>query len=179
MFYLGSQRLSLEDIKQHVFTLETHAISRNGYCQDMRGGVDRVEIYASYSNAVFDLVDSRKKLHENDFDLLDLIEAYKFRETSDLRDRLFAFTSVACNVPDDFVNYRLPLRDCLIHCAKKLMLGVNGLEKLRCVYAGAHTDASKERAFSFQQQSLRLPNMPRQDLPSWCPDWSEQFLVIH
>ncbi|KAK5167776.1 uncharacterized protein LTR77_007475 [Saxophila tyrrhenica] len=179
VFYLGDQQLSFEEHVRFVTALERHLIVTKSCCDSFEKGVDRTEYYAGYRYAVYDLAQRRHKLHKNDFDLLDLIDAYRFRRTSDARDKVFAFTSMACDVPDGLVNYRLPLRDCLIHCAKKLLLRPSGLETLRCVYAGAATDWAKYLGRSAQQSGSRMPMMRRQDLPSWCPDWSQEMIGIY
>ncbi len=179
VFYLGNRRLSLEDLRLFVVALEVRIISDKACCPSVRSGLDTAETYAGFRNAVFDLLRRREKIDEDNFDLLDLLDAYRFREASNLRDKVFAFTSVACKVPDGFVNYRLPLRDCLVHCAKKLILGTHGLQVLRCVYAGAETERSKELASKHMQQDLRMPMIRMPGLPSWCPDWSQRTSKIY
>lgn len=163
VFHVGHERFALKDLEAYCSSLYRHLFHPEACCgavfSDGPSGVMIAQhVFGIALRTLQKLFENRRMVSQNKQSLLlNLITENNDRAATNLRDKAYAYLGLACDIPTDFINYKLPLKEWIIYTCTRLIQHGMSLEPIR--YASA--------SGIYRDDSKRMDG-----LPSWCPDWT-------
>lgn len=179
-FCSGKERCSGGEFEEYLQCLHEHLLDQDACCKALLEDRGAYESFVDNVSQFRQIFRSRRIYQNKATHLLRLALDHQDRESIDPRDKVFAFTGIATtnSVPPNLVQYGRPVLETMINIATKLIQKTNTLEVIRHAAGTLLNEEDFPDRYREIQRAGGIRSQPRlQDLPSWCPDWTQDIPI--
>ncbi|KZM19398.1 hypothetical protein ST47_g9453 [Ascochyta rabiei] len=182
LFHSGNNVFTDKDLEDYIESVRLHLFSADACCRGVfdKPGTRNLAKTAFSSPYIHltHILDSRRMRTQRTEDLVSLILDNGIRSATDPRDLVNGFVGLAVNPPSDLIRYDLPPHEWVIHVTGSLIRHSQSLDALRHVTADQDEHGAPLQR-NCAQRGVKNDWLRMNNLPSWCPDWTQATRLRH